>query len=73
MKQKVTKIMLKDGIFSKTAQGFSQYQSSHDCDSNRDILTIFQKVHQKQCKRFFTIVITEHTLFLVLPTIQDYF
>lgn len=67
--------MLKDGIFSKTPQGFSQYQSSHDCDSNKEILAIFQKVCQKQPKCFFTTVITEHTLFLVLlPSIQeDYF
>lgn len=72
--QEVNKITLKDGIFSKTPQGFSLCQISHDCDSNRKILAIFQKVWQKQPKPFFTAVITEHTLLLVPLSIQeDYF
>lgn len=72
MNQEVNKITLKDSIFSKTPQGFSQCQSSHDCGSSTETLSTFRKARQEQPKHCFTAVITEHTLLLVLlPSIQE--
>lgn len=72
MNQEVNKITLKDSIFSKTPQGFSQCQSSHDCGSSTEMLSTFRKACQEQPKHCFTAVITEHTLLLVLlPSIQE--
>lgn len=72
MNQEVNKIILKDGIFSKSPWGFYQCWGSHDSDSNRGVLTTFRELCQELPKHCFTAVTTECTLVLVLlPSTQE--